>query len=102
VDAGAQQQAENDLSTLQGFSLSSDLGKLASDVSQTNNDLAVEKTAAAAGSNADGGDCYNLESNVNYDAQSDVEHDAQDDFGCDLQQNLVPDISSGRQDINAL
>jgi hypothetical protein len=101
-DAAAQQQAQNDLSTLEGFSLSSDLGKLASDLSQTNNDLAAEKTAAAAGPNADGGDCYNLESNVNYDAQSDVEYDAQSDFGYDLQQNLVPDISSGRQDISAL
>jgi hypothetical protein len=49
----------------------------------------------------DGGDCHNLESNVNYYAQSDVEYDAQHDFGYDLQQNLAPDISSGRQDIKA-
>jgi hypothetical protein len=102
TDAAAQQQAQNDLTTLEGFSLSSDLGKLAGDLTATKGDLTAEKTAAAAGPNADGGDCYNLESNVDYDAESNVEYDAQDNFGYDLQENLVPDISSGRQDISAV
>lgn len=102
ANAASEQQAQNDLTTLQGFSLSSDLSKLAGDLTQTSNDLAAEKTAAAAGPNADGGDCYNLESNVNYDAESNVEYDSQSDFGYDLQEHLVPDISSGRQDISAV
>lgn len=101
ANAAAEQQAQSDLSTLEGFSLSPDLSKLAGDLTQTSNDLAAEKTAAAAGPNADGGDCYNLTSNVDYDAQSNVAYDAQSDFGYDLQQNLVPDISSERQDISA-
>jgi hypothetical protein len=102
ANAAAKQHAQNDLSTLEGFSLSSDLTKLSGDLTQTSNDLAAEKTAAAAGPNADGGDCYNLQSNVDYDAQQNVEYDAQQDLGYDLQQNLVPDISSGRQDISTL
>lgn len=102
TDAAAEQQAQNDVTTLEGFSLSSDLTKLAGDLTQTSNDLAAEKTAAAAGPNADGGDCYNLDSNVDYDAQSNVEYDAQEDFGYDLRENLVPDLSSGRQDIRAV
>jgi len=102
ANAAAQQQAQSDLSTLQGLSLSPDLSKLSGDLTQTTNDLAAEKTAAAAGPNADGGYCYNLESNVNYDAESNVEYDAQDDFGYDLQENLIPDISSERQDVSSL
>lgn len=101
-NAAAEQQAQNDSSTLAEFSLSSDLSKLSGDLTQTRNDLAAEKTAAAAGPNADGGDCYNLESNVDYDAQQNVEYDAQQDLGYDLLQNLVPDISSGRQDISTV
>lgn len=101
ANAAAEQQAQTDMGTLQGLSLSSDLSKLSSDLTQTSNDLAAEKTAAAAGPNADGGDCYNLEENVDYDAQENVEYDAQEDLGYDLQENLVPDISSGRQDISA-
>jgi hypothetical protein len=102
ADTAAQQQAQNALSTLEGFSLSSDLSQLSRDLTKTSNDLAAEKTAAAAGPNADGGDCYNLDSNVDYDATENVEYDAQEDFGYDLQYNLVPDISSGRQDVSAL
>lgn len=102
ADTAAEQQAQNDLNTLQGWSLTSDLSKLASDLGQTSADLAAEKTAAAAGPNADGGDCYNLDENVDYDAQENVEYDAQEDFGYDLQQNLTPDLASGRQDISGL
>lgn len=102
ANAGAQQQAQNALTTLQGFSLSSDLRTLAGDVTQTNSDLAAEKTAAAAGPNADGGNCYNLIGNVSFDARSGVEYDAQNSFGYDLRYSLVPDISSGRQAIGAL
>jgi hypothetical protein len=102
ANAAAQQQAQSDLTTLQGLSLASDLSKLSGDLSKTSTDLAAEKTVAAAGPNADGGDCYNLESNVNYDAEDDVEYDAQDDFGYDLQENLQPDISSARNDVSTL
>ena len=102
ADAAAQQQAQSDLSALQGFSLSPDFSKLSDDLTQASNDLAAEKTAAAAGPNADGEDCYNLDSNVDYDAENNVEYNAQSDFGYDLQGNLVSDISSGRQDISTL
>lgn len=102
ADAAAQQQAQSDLTALQGFSLSSDLSALSGDLSKTSSDLAAEKSAAAAGPNADGGDCYNLDSNVDYDAEENVEYDAQEDLGYDLQENLVPDISTGRHDISAL
>jgi hypothetical protein len=102
TDSAAQQQAQSDLTALQGLSLSPDLSQLSGDLTHTSSDLAAEKTAAAAGPNADGGDCYNLDSNVDYDAESNVEYDAQSDFGYDLQVNLVPDISSGRHDISTL
>lgn len=102
TDAAARQQAQNALSTLQGLSLAPDLGKLSADLTHTSKDLAAEKAAAAAGPNADGGNCYNLTANVDYDARSNVAYDAQADFGYDLQYNLVPDIASGRQDVTAL
>jgi hypothetical protein len=99
----AEQTAQNDLSTLGGAdSFRRDLNALSSDVSQTNSDLAAEKTAAAKGPNADGGGCYNLEENVDYDATENVDYDATDDLGYDLQENLKPDISTVRSDIATL
>lgn len=50
---------------------------MASDLKQTNSDLASEEKDAAAGPNADGGDCYNLQQNVEYDAQQNVDYDLQ-------------------------
>src|ERR1700759_4607406 len=54
------QAAQSDLATLQGAGFGSDLSDLANDVKQANSDLAGEQKDAAAGPNADGGDCYNL------------------------------------------
>ena len=103
ANAQAQQAAQADLSTLQGVSFSGDLSKLAGDVSQTDSDLAKEKSDAAAGVDGPGGpSCYNLEQNVDYDATQNVEYDATQNLGYDLQQNLSPDISTARGDITTL
>jgi hypothetical protein len=96
------QTAQSDLATLQGAGFESDLNNLTNDVKQANSDLAGEEKDASAGPNADGGDCYNLQQNVEYDAQQNVDYDLQQDVGYDLQQNLQPDISTTRQDIAAL
>lgn len=101
-DDQAIQTAQNDLSTVQNISFGGDLRALASDVRQTNSDLAGERKDAAAGPNADGGNCYNLQQNVEYDAQQNVDYDLQQNVGYDLQQNLLPDIQTARQDIAAL
>jgi hypothetical protein len=101
-DNQAFQAAQNDLAPLEAVSLSSDLSALASDVTGTDSDLADEKEAAAAGPNADGGDCYNLQENVEYDAQENVDYDLQENLGYDLQQNLEPDIQAARDDISTL
>lgn len=79
----AEQTAGNDLDTLESAdSFTSDLGDLSGDVSQTNSDLAGEKTDAAAGVNGPGGPaCYNLEENVDYDATENVEYDATENLG---------------------
>ena len=96
------QTAQQDLATVQGVSFASDLNALAGDVKQTNSDLAGEQKDAAAGPNADGGGCYNLQQNVEYDAQQNVDYDLQQNVGYDLQQNLLADIRSARQDVATL
>jgi len=99
----AEQTASNDLNALQSAdSFTNDLNQLQTDVNQTNSDLASEKSAAAQGPNAGGGDCYNLEENVSYDATENVEYDATEDLAYDLQSGLEDDISNVRQDISAL
>lgn len=102
-DAQAEQNAGNDVTTLrQDADFSGDLSGLGSDVSQTNDDLAGEKSDAVGGPNADGGDCYNMSGNVDYDAQENVEYDAQEDLGYDLSENLKPDMATVRSDIAAV
>jgi hypothetical protein len=101
-DNQALQTAQRDLATLEAVSFSSDVRALASDVAGTDSDLADEKEAAAAGPNADGGDCYNLQESVEYDAQENVDYDLQENLGYDVQQNLEPDIQSARNDISTL
>jgi hypothetical protein len=97
------QTAQSDLTAVESAAnFASDLSALSSDVKQTNDDLAAERKAAAKGPNADGGDCYNLEENVDYDATENVEYDATEDLGYDLQESLVPDISTERADIATL
>jgi hypothetical protein len=94
ANAAAEQQAQNDLSTLQGWSLSNDLSSLSSDVTQTNNDLATVKSDAA---NGQGSYCDNV-----YTAADDadtVSYDA-DTLSDDLD-TLTNDIATGRSDIGA-
>ena len=103
ANTAAEQQASNDLATLSNDThFGGDLNALASDVRQTNSDLAGERKDAIGGPNADGGDCYNLEDNVDYDATDNVEYDATDDLDYDLQDNLQPDLATVRGDIATL
>jgi hypothetical protein len=103
ANTAAEQAASSDLATLsQDADFSGDLSDLSSDVSQTNTDLAAERSDAAGGPNADGGGCYNLTGNVDYDATQNVEYDATQNLGYDLQQNLQPDMSAARADISTV
>ncbi|MGH3401031.1 MAG: hypothetical protein ACRDRJ_00685 [Streptosporangiaceae bacterium] len=103
ANTAAEQQASSDLATLSNDThFGGDLHALASDVGQTNSDLAGERKDAIGGPNADGGGCYNIEDNVDYDATDNVEYDATDNLGYDLQDNLQPDISTVRGDIGTL
>jgi hypothetical protein len=103
ANAASERQAQSDLSMLQGVSFSSDLSKLAGDVSQTDSDLAKEKSDAAAGVDGpDGPSCYNLEQNVDYDATQNVEYDATQNLGYDLTNGLQADIATARGNITTL
>jgi hypothetical protein len=57
ANAAAEQQAQNDLGTLEGFSLASDLSALSGDVQQTDDDLGTVKSDAA---NGQGSYCGNV------------------------------------------
>ncbi len=103
ADAKAQQAAQDALAAVQKFSLAKDLAQLASDVKQTAAHLADEKKAAAIGPNEPGEtDCYNLTGNVNYAAANSVEYDARNVFSYDGENQLLPDITHGRQAIGTL
>ena len=103
-NTAAENTASSDMTALANAdNFSADLSKLAGDVSQTNTDLAGEKSDAANGVDGPGGTpCYNLESVVDYDAQSNVEYDATSNLGYDLQNGIGSDIATARQDIATL
>ena len=95
ANAAAEQQAQSDIGTLEGLSLTSDLSTLSGDVQQTGSDLATVKSDAA---NGQGSDCVNV-STTGADADT-VAADA-DSLSADLD-SLTNDISTDQQDITAV
>lgn len=92
ANAAAEQQAQSDISTLEGFSLSNDLSALSCDVQQTDTDLGTVKSDAASGQ---GSYCGNV-STAGGDADT-VAGDA-DTLSGDLD-SLTNDVGTEQQDI---
>jgi hypothetical protein len=92
ANAAAEQQAQSDISALEGFSLSNDLSALSGDVRQTDADLGTVKSDAASGQ---GSYCGNV-STAGGDADT-VAGDA-DTLSGDLD-TLTNDIGTEQQDI---
>jgi hypothetical protein len=101
ADSAAEQQAQTDLSTVQGISFSSDLAALRGDVQVTTNDAATLKAAVATGPGV-GGECAGSSA---IDAASGKLFSP---FGSDDQSSfshattLQQDISTARSDISTL
>jgi trimeric autotransporter adhesin len=95
ANATAEQQASSDLATVQGVSLTSDLGQLASDVKQTGTDFGTVKADAG---NGQGDYCSNADT-VASDADT-VASDA-DTVSSDLD-TLTNDLHSDRSAISTL
>lgn len=102
ADKQAQQDAQQALAAVQGFSLSTHLNDLADDVTTTDGHLADEKKDAAKGATTDANvACYNLSVTVAYEVQSVIEYDAQSAFAYHLD-GFTSAVSKGRQVISTL